>query len=502
MIRLDDAQLERPAEETARYLALTWLCEAETALTGLDDPGKVEALHDFRVALRRFRSLERAYRPWLQGGVPRKVRRRVRDLVRSTGGGRDAEVHLAWLDRISVRLTRREVAGLERLRERLRADVEGGYRLVAERARPEFLRIRGELTGRLESYELTVSVGRTSPPPSFLAVSGPLVDRYAGELAERVDRVRRASDEDEVHAARIAGKRLRYLLEPLFEAHGTVAECVGRLKEFQDLLGEIHDLHALAPILAQVLEEGAAERARRLHAVALRPEDPEGEASGSIADVTPGILGITRILREERERLFERFEAAWLGDGADAFFQTLRALARRCAAGSGADLEAARTYVLAGLPDRLKEVEAMRLDRGWLPGDRIRERIRRVRSAGTERYYRTVEVGASTGSGGLDERIGRSLWRKLWLLTEGNRVRTKRYEVTEEALHWRFEEFLDFDLVLAEVEFAPGGEEVTIPSWLGPWIVEEVTHEPGYDITVLAHRGAPRRHVSVHQEKT
>ena len=54
--------LDRPAEEAVRRIALRELDRAERAREALvrgDDP---EALHDFRVAIRRLRSHLRAYR--------------------------------------------------------------------------------------------------------------------------------------------------------------------------------------------------------------------------------------------------------------------------------------------------------------------------------------------------------------------------------------------------------------------------------------------------------
>ena len=86
-------------ERAARWLLSRQLRHAEAAaqqLIGGEDP---EALHDFRVALRRFRSIERAHRGWVAEALPKKLRKRLRELVQSTGPARDSEVQLGWLDR-------------------------------------------------------------------------------------------------------------------------------------------------------------------------------------------------------------------------------------------------------------------------------------------------------------------------------------------------------------------------------------------------------------------
>src|ERR1051325_8498431 len=89
--------LARPAGNAAALIGLTLLEGARAALGRLADPDDTEALHDFRVALRRLRSTLRGFRPELGDAVPKKLQRRLRDLARTTGAGRDAEVQLAWI---------------------------------------------------------------------------------------------------------------------------------------------------------------------------------------------------------------------------------------------------------------------------------------------------------------------------------------------------------------------------------------------------------------------
>src|SRR5918999_1214042 len=89
--------LSRSPEEGARLLALSFLDQAAAARPRLADPADTEALHDFRVGLRRLRSCLRAYRDCLEDSVPKKLARKLRRLASSTGPGRDAEVQIEWL---------------------------------------------------------------------------------------------------------------------------------------------------------------------------------------------------------------------------------------------------------------------------------------------------------------------------------------------------------------------------------------------------------------------
>src|SRR5918998_1337794 len=95
-LRLPADLLDRFADEATRLLALTYLDEIALAERRLADPQDAEALHDFRVALRRLRSCIRAYRNELKGSVSKRMRRSLRELMLVTNEGRDAEVHLEW----------------------------------------------------------------------------------------------------------------------------------------------------------------------------------------------------------------------------------------------------------------------------------------------------------------------------------------------------------------------------------------------------------------------
>ena len=72
-------------------------------------------------------------------------------------------------------------------------------------------------------------------------------------------------------------------------------------------------------------------------------------------------------------------------------------------------------------------------------------------------------------------------------LTEGRRLRKRRYRVPEGNLVWEIDQFLDRDLVLAEVELGPGAPtEVEIPAWLRPHVEREVTGDEAYSNFKLA----------------
>lgn len=321
-MRIGDGELRLSAPAGARALALGLLAEADEAAERLAAGAADDALHDFRVALRRLRSALRALRPWVEDAVPRRHERRLRKIARSTSEARDAEVQLAWLAaRREVLLAPTLRAGRDLLVARLeRRGHRGSDR---DRVIARYRRVGGKLARRLRAHE---------PEPedddaTFGCVLASLVAERVAALRERMDEIRSAADEEAAHRARIEGKRLRYLLEPLRGCRGADASAViGRLKRLQDVLGELHDAHVLSAELRGALLDAAAERARRLHAAVYGPDAGSvREALGS--SPRPGLIAILRLVRERRDALHAELERDWRAGGVDALAAEAGAIA-------------------------------------------------------------------------------------------------------------------------------------------------------------------------------
>ena len=128
--------------------------------------------------------------------------------------------------------------------------------------------------------------------------------------------MRRADDERPAHRARIAAKRLRYILEPAEASAAEARKAVRALKSLQDLLGELHDAHVLGRELAAEVERAARRRARDLHAAAVAAEAGEEPRVVSAAagrwDVVGGLVALAGRNRERRDRLFAALTERWL----------------------------------------------------------------------------------------------------------------------------------------------------------------------------------------------
>src|SRR5258708_18455205 len=94
--RLTAQLLDAPVRHSSRAVARALLAVVVAERARL--PDGPNALHDFRVALRRLRSWQRAFRPWLRDTGRGRTRRALATLADASNDARDAEVGLEWLD--------------------------------------------------------------------------------------------------------------------------------------------------------------------------------------------------------------------------------------------------------------------------------------------------------------------------------------------------------------------------------------------------------------------
>lgn len=459
MTRQSPGLLDLPAYAGAVEIARRYLGRTEEAARRLEKKGDSEALHDFRVSLRRLRSNLQAYAPYLATAVSPKRQRKIRKLAASTGGGRDAEVHLAWLEsrQLDVRLD--EAPGVELLRGALEERLEKGYGAAVSVAPGKFRKLDRRLRRRLDALETTARASGLDEGVRFGTALERALPEYASQLDAQLSRVHTPADELEAHRARIRGKRLRYLLEPLAGELAGVEDLLGRLEQLQDLLGELRDAQLLSGIVADLMES-------------VRQDGPP--------EAEHGLARIADWLTAEKSLLFGRLRDTWLGDRSVGFFAAVEAVGASLVAAGVADVEIERKYLLSGLPPILVGRPHRELDQGYIPGERLQERVRRIRKDGEEWYVRTVKVGSGIRRIELQDETDRQTFEVLWPLTWGHRVAKRRYSVPAGRLVWEVDEFTDRDLVLAEVELPSEDMEPKLPDWIAPYVEREVTGEPEY----------------------
>ncbi len=329
MTRRAAALLSRPVPAAVALVTVALLDEARAAAARLDGREDPEALHDFRVALRRLRTLLRAYRQELGDMAPKKLQRRLRELTRATSAGRDAEVQLAWIASHRGELGKRLRTGMPWLLARLEERRAQAYAAIRGEVVQEFRQVERRLRRALNP----TLVDPRPRGPAFGGAAARLIREHGATLEQELAAAQAARDDGSVHAARIAVKRLRYLLEPLAAETPAATPKVEQLKQLQDLLGELHDLTVLVRELGEAVAEAAAERARRLHELALkgagrtRAARSKGPQAGSA-----GLLALARLVAEWQDRSFQRLGEEWGEMALTALLHDLAALADALAA--------------------------------------------------------------------------------------------------------------------------------------------------------------------------
>jgi CHAD domain-containing protein len=202
-----------------------------------------DAVHKFRVACRRLRSILAAFRPVLDRTGTDPLRDELRWLGEQLSDARDGEVALAHLSELAAGQPPELIPGpvaarlqQSRLKEELRG-AEEARRAVDD---PRYLRLVDALHALLADPPWAADAGKPAP-----GVLRDAVRRSGRRLRHRIDDARQAGPADRAHAlheVRKAAKRVRYTGEVAVDVLGSPAsalvECMERV---QDVLGEVQD---------------------------------------------------------------------------------------------------------------------------------------------------------------------------------------------------------------------------------------------------------------------
>lgn len=154
------------------------------------------------------------------------------------------------------------------------------------------------------------------------------------------------------------------------------------------------------------------------------------------------------------------------------------------------DLEIERKYLLRALPAFPRVAGVLEIQQGYLPGDKLVERLRREESAAAGdsvvKFWRTIKLGSGVQRVEIEEETDAATFAHLWVLTLGRRLTKRRYLVPHGRDVWEVDEFTDRELVLAELELDRADAPIDMPAWLTEVLVREVTDERAYTNRSLA----------------
>ena len=268
-------------EQDAGYLlfATEALLKRLQALTqemdGVRQAQDIEYIHRMRVASRRLRSAITLFEECL----PRKKlpdwQKQVRRITRALGAARDTDVQIDLLDKVLRHLqepsaddvdqdARRYSPGIERLRlrlrqrrEKLQVDVSGALDAW------EASQVTEEMGQTLRQQLVQARLSQVEPASPRVYQQAYLITSLRLEEMLAYDAcVYHPEQIEELHAMRIAAKRLRYTMEVFASLYDDgLKQPLQTVREVQDVLGDIHDCDVWVQVLPQFMAE---ERARTL----------------------------------------------------------------------------------------------------------------------------------------------------------------------------------------------------------------------------------------------
>ncbi|MBP1764570.1 MAG: hypothetical protein H6Q65_1628 [Firmicutes bacterium] len=253
---------KEPAQEELLRLLTALLIEVMNAeeqfSTYSEDP---ETLHQLRIALRRLRSALSFTKPLLAPEKYEQYQELLRQQGRETGYLREIDVTAAsWqevLRRKSFSVSGRFWLDEVLADERQAAWTKCSAALDKGAATALYLALWAWLAGEIERLE---QVNQQNDQPLQVFVQGRVRDWLENIL--QMEKDLDFSDPDSLHALRILGKKLRYMLEIFSDLLDRTSKLTERLKKLQDGLGSIRDIQLTAELFKQWLQSRSS---RALH---------------------------------------------------------------------------------------------------------------------------------------------------------------------------------------------------------------------------------------------
>jgi len=229
-----------------KAFALLQIRKASHACDHLTDPSEPEALHNFRVAVRRLRTWMRTFKRYHNTG--KKTIKRLGRLTDSTNTSRDLEVCRDWLN---VYIS--EMAdipsdnnnALKALLDQMTGDYEQELAKIQEHVPAEWQELYIKLKKHLDS-----DIDGDKKNELMPNVAGKKILKLCDTVDDQLGQIHGIEDRLAIHKLRIYFKRLRYLLEPFRSRQPALKEIIRFLKETQSVLGDFRDAHISIEMLA------------------------------------------------------------------------------------------------------------------------------------------------------------------------------------------------------------------------------------------------------------
>jgi putative phosphoesterase len=290
----------------------------EAQIEGASQATDIECIHKMRVTSRRIRAALFVFKSCFPKETARRWRQEIRNITQSLGAARDMDVQILFLeDHLHTLSDPIEKSGIEYLltqhrqrRAALQPDVVKHLQRLKESG---VLEEMYELSKMIPSKE---SPGSSHSFATYTAAQEHIRSCFTDflSLQDYVDK------EDEIkkhHEMRIAAKHLRYTMElfsPLYDTR--LASYITMMKEFQDILGEMHDCDVWCAYIPTVLDN-----LKR----SLEDTLPD-QSSNQEKDIEAGLTSFLQFIRSRRHELYTEFTQYWQKNTSNSMLSSLENL--------------------------------------------------------------------------------------------------------------------------------------------------------------------------------
>lgn len=203
-----------------------------------------EAVHDLRVAIRRFTQTLSVFKPCFPGKETRKLRRRLKKLMLLAGAVRNFDIALKLIAKSRSSDAAKLLPHIQTQRKESERILIGALKRRMERK--SSLKWRNALEAALANEQdsaCRIAIADTAQH---------VLPRMAKDFLERGTAASQSkASPEKLHQFRIASKKFRYTLELLAPLYGTALNpAIDSIKRAQTLLGDINDCVTVEQIVS------------------------------------------------------------------------------------------------------------------------------------------------------------------------------------------------------------------------------------------------------------
>ncbi len=245
------------ADASVRIILRFLFDELQSNVAGVLEDEDIEHLHDFRVAIRRIRTVLSQIRGVFAPTVVGRFAPEFKWRGTATGPCRDLDVTLLDLEGYPLQpgIDESALAPVQLFLETRR---EGEHHRIAAALESARFRLFAEEWRDFLSTTYRPGAEPPSAPATIFEVAGPRILKAVNRIRKRGSGVDTDAPAATLHRLRIDGKKLRYLLEFFSDLYprATVSRFIEELKQLQDILGEFNDTQVQLALLETFAEDG------------------------------------------------------------------------------------------------------------------------------------------------------------------------------------------------------------------------------------------------------